>query len=599
MVQSSCPRGRRELPAATHAVHQPCRRPKKRWGIALLTLLLGLAVPLYAQGSVLITFDPEPPSQISPSTSSVDLTIAIETLDDFETASELTCTFDVTVVGQADEGAAQETVQASVTVPAGEYSSGDIIDSDTVAMPVNQGFRDAGAFTVAISNVIDSCGGQGGYPVEQDTEPRSITISGLGDQPGLTERQQTVADTLDSACGAVRRIPESERTSRNNDLITVCEAAEDQAIAPAIYDGLAPEEVAAQGRTSLESMRQQMANVSTRLGEVRAGTSGISTRGLNIALHGEELPVGLLSRQLGGGASSDILAFSQWGFFINGSAAFGRRDLTDNEPGFRRKSYSLTSGMDYRFTPNTVAGAALGFTYTDTDLRDNAGKMDVNGYSLSLYGTHFLPNAFYLDGIATVGYNSYDTVRTVFSEPIGSLGPQGAKAEPSGMEYALGLNAGYDIPNGPWTTSLQTSLDYVRVDIDSYGERPTRSGSPGEGALLHIGDQTIESLKAEAAVQLSYAASQSWGVMLYSTRLGLEQEFSNDSRRINARFLGDPTNTTFSLATDSPDRTYLNLGAGLTAQMAQGRAAYLFLETVEGRSGYRQYQVDLGFRIEF
>jgi outer membrane autotransporter protein len=569
------------------------------WALALFLTFLGLVIPLGAQGAVRITFNPEPPSTLPSSATSVNLTIAIETRDDF--APESTCTFDVTVVAQAED-APQESVQASVTVPPGGYSNGEIIDTDTVAMPVNQDFRDAGAFTVALTAFSRSCdiilndNGSEDYPVELDTDPRLISIGRLGVQQGLTERQRTVAETLDNACGALRRIPEAERTSRQNDLLAVCEVAEDASIAPAIYDGLAPEEVAAQGRASLQTMRQQMANVSTRLDEVRAGAGGVSTRGLNIALYGESLPVGLVANALGGGASSDILAFSQWGVFVNGSASHSRRDSSEAEPGFRRRSYGLTTGVDYRLTDDTVVGTALGFTRTDTDLRDNAGGVDVDGYSLSLYGTRFLADAFYVDGIATVGRNRYDTVRTVFSEPIGT---QSALAKPKGNEYGLGLNAGYDRSRGPWTTSYQASLDYLRTEIDGYTERPSHPDNLGAGALLHIDSQTIESQTAEAAVQLSYASSQSWGVMHYSGRVGLEHEFGDRSRQIKAQFQEDPTNTTFSLRTDSPDRTYLNIGTGLTAQMARGRAAYLFLETIEGRSGYSHYQIDVGFRLEF
>jgi outer membrane lipase/esterase len=348
----------------------------------------------------------------------------------------------------------------------------------------------------------------------------------------------------------------------------------------------------------MQTMRQQLDNVSSRMGELRAGATGVSTRGLSLAMQDGQAPSNLYSDILGGGASSDsdILAFSQWGVFVNGSASQSRRDSSEAEPGFRRQSYGLTTGMDYRLSDDTVVGAALGFTRTDTDLRDNAGGVDVDGYSLSLYGTRMLSDEFYLEGIATVGRNRYDTVRTVFSEPIST---QSALAKPKGNEYGLGLNAGYDLSKGPWTTSYEASLNYLRGEIDAYTERPSHPDNLGAGALLHIESQTIESQTAEAAVRLSYASSQSWGVMHYSTRVGLEHEFSDDSRRINARFQEDPTNTTFSLSTDSPERTYLNLGAGLTAQMAQGRAAYIFLETVEGRSGYSHYQIDVGFRLEF
>ncbi len=427
--------------------------------------------------------------------------------------------------------------------------------------------------------------------------PVQVTVGSqnLGEREGLTGRQRTIAETLDQACGALREIPEEERSSRQNDLIATCDRAAESDTPGAIYDGLAPDEVSAQGRASLQTMRQQLENLGSRITDLRAGANGFSTRGLAVALDGERLPVSLFADALGGGGSDDILAFSNWGFFLNGSAAFGSRSRTDGEPGFRSQTLGITAGLDYRFTPQTVGGVALGYTRTDTSLRNNAGGVDVDGYSLSLYGTHFLPRAFYVDGIATIGRNRYDTVRMVFPGPDG----QRAEARPDGTEYALGLNVGYDFSDGPWTLGLQSSFDYVRVEIESYRERPESPDNAGAGSLLRIGSQTIESRTAELALQLSYAESYPWGVMVYSTRWGVEREFSDDSRRIDARFVEDPTNTSFSLRTDEPDRTYMNIGAGLTAQMARGRSAYLFLESVEGRSGYSLYQIDIGFRMEF
>ncbi len=564
-----------------------------RGGACWLALLL-LAAPCMVHGSVLVTFNPEPPARVSSSANSVGLTIVVQAQSTFETG--VNCAFGVFVTADANEQA-PENDDTTVVVPAGTYSPGETIDSGSVTININETFRDAEGFSVGISDLTDSCGGDGGYQVEADFERRFVAISqGLGDQEGLTDRQRTVAGALDNACAALQEIPEGERTPRQNDLIAICDAAAGADVPGAIYDGLAPDEVAAQGRASLQTMRQQLQNVSTRIGELRAGASGFSTSGLAVALHGEQLPVRLIGNALGGGAGDDdFLAFSRWGLFVNGSASFGSRERTDNEPGFRSRSFGLTAGIDYRFTSETVAGVALGVTRTDSDLRANAGGVDVDGYSLSLYGTHFLPNAFYVDGIVTVGYNRYDTVRTVFSGPNG----QSALAKPSGNEYAVGLNAGYDHASGPWTASLQAGLDYVRVEIDSYTERPSNPNNPGTGAMLAIGSQTIESTTAEAAVQLTYAASYPWGVMLYSGRFGVEREFNDDSRRINARFLEDPTGNTFALRTDAPDRTYLNIGAGMTAQMARGRAAYIFFESVEGISGYSLYHVDLGFRMEF
>lgn len=578
------------------------RRHRQAAGAGLALGALALLTPLDAMAAVFITYTA--PTQISSADTSVGIEVAVEATEAFETS--IGCTYTVTIAAFAPSLEGSTLGETEVSVPAeGAFSAGATISTNIANVPVDAAFIDNGEFEVQISDVQDSCLGDGGFPVDVDTASSIVTVSAeeppVTEEPTLTSRQERVAETVDGACAALREIPEADRTSGQNDLIAVCDSASESSNPGAIYDGLAPEEVSAQGRASMQTMRQQLANVGSRITELRAGSSGFSARGFSVALNGEAVPVHMLSGALGGGASeddsvgSDILAFSNFGVFINGSAAFGRRESTSNEQGFSSDTLGLTAGADYRFSPETVAGVALGYTRTDSDLRNNAGGVDVDGYSLSIYGTHFLPRSFYVDGIATVGRNRYDTTRTIFSGP----GGQSAKAKPDGNEYALGLNLGYDYYDGPWTVSFQSSLDYVRVEIDSYRERASNPNNPGAGTMLAIDDQTVESETAELAIQLSYTQNHPWGVLLYSTRWGVEREFSDDARRINARFLEDPTNTSFSLFTDDPDSTYINLGAGLTAQFARGRSAYLFMESVEGRSGFSLYQIDVGVRLEF
>jgi outer membrane autotransporter protein len=427
----------------------------------------------------------------------------------------------------------------------------------------------------------------------------TVQLQSLADIPGLTPLQREVAGALDNACAAIGSIPQEERTAEQDDLAATCERVGQSTTPGALLQSLAPEEVAAQGQASLTTLSQQMGNVTRRMQLLRQGRAGgFDVSDLSLSLDGQVIPVARLADALGtslGGSAGDLADSGRLGWYISGSGVKGSRRATDRESGVDYRSLGLTAGADYRFSPNTIAGAALGLTRGDSDLKDDSGGVDVDGYSLSLYATHYLPRQFSVDGVLIVGRNEYDTVRTVFSGPDG----QKALSSPKGDELGLALSGGYDFVHGPQTVSLLVGVDYLRGRIDAFEERSSDPGAPGAGSLLVIERQTVDSLTTELAVQWSQAFAWRGGVLLPTARLGVEYEHRNDSRSINARFVHDPTETRFTVRTDDPDRTYFNVGAGLSAQFTHGRAAYLFFETVQGRSGVSEQRVDAGVRFEF
>ncbi|WP_290650402.1 autotransporter outer membrane beta-barrel domain-containing protein [Aquisalimonas sp.] len=363
--------------------------------------------------------------------------------------------------------------------------------------------------------------------------------------------------------------------------------------ASAVSSGRAPEVIAAQGRASVMGMRQQLSNLSQRMQRLRDGASGLDVSGLTLGASGQSLSAGSLfdDRRGGTGEMREFSPYSEFGLgaFINGSAAFGNRDSTDSRPGFSSRALTLTGGADYRFTPHFVGGAALGVTQTTTNVRNGGGGVELEGFSAAVFGSQLFPGEFYLDGIAILGRNRLETERPV-------LGAQVAQARPAGTEYALGLRGGRDFIEGPWTFSLQSGIDYVRVTIESYDESPSDPDGPGRGSLLSIDRQAVESLTLEGAIQASYAYPFDQGILLPTARLGLERELSGDSRSIGARFQDQDR---FTLRAEGPDRTRVNVALGVSGYFTEGRSASLFLESVEGLGDERLYRIDAGVRMEF
>jgi uncharacterized protein YhjY with autotransporter beta-barrel domain len=93
--------------------------------------------------------------------------------------------------------------------------------------------------------------------------------------------------------------------------------------------------------------------------------------------------------------------------------------------------------------------------------------------------------------------------------------------------------------------------------------------------------------------------STSHGVYIPHLLLEWEHEFKDDSRLITARFLNDPSQTSFNLKTDSPDTNFFNLGAGLSATFRGGISGFLYYETTLSQKNFSSNSVLGGVSFEF
>ena len=175
--------------------------------------------------------------------------------------------------------------------------------------------------------------------------------------------------------------------------------------------------------------------------------------------------------------------------------------------------------------------------------------------------------------------------------PFGGISRLEARAEPTGKQVSAAVNAGYDAALGAVSIGGFGRLSWIDGEVDGYTER-------GAGPFnLIIGRQDVESLLLEAGVELTRAASYSWGVLQPTLRASALHEFEDDSRLIRGRFVEDLNANEFVLPTDRPDRNYFNLGLGLTATLPRGRAVYIFYDTDLEREDLDIYTFSIGLRL--
>ena len=410
---------------------------------------------------------------------------------------------------------------------------------------------------------------------------------------GLTTSQRSAAGALDNACPALQALTRG-LTAEEQGLLDTCNylaAASDSEITSALQ-GLLPDQIAAQGRNALSLARIRNRNILLRLDALRAGTDGPSFENVDISIHGKTLPA-ILVQQIGesargGAASADESGLvSRLGFFVNGNMSFGETETSDNEEGFDFDSTGLTTGVDYRFTDRFVLGGALNVLTTESEYENNAGTLDIDGYSLSVYGSYYQSEQLFLDGIFSIGQNQYDSGRNFV---VGAVTHE-LEGDTDSTEYSLSVGGGYEYFWQNLTFTPQARINYPRFEIDSYGES-------GSGLSLNIDNQNVKSLTTSISASLSMAYSTGYGVFIPYVSIELEHEFEDDSRAIVASFVNDPSQSTFSVETDDPDRDFIHLGLGFSATLQGGKSLFLHYENMLSHDDTEQYTVTGGYRQE-
>jgi len=368
-----------------------------------------------------------------------------------------------------------------------------------------------------------------------------------------------------------------------------------------VLQRLSPEESLTAGSSRTDTALKNQ--IETRFSNIRAGVSGVSIGGIQ------------WSGQTGGTAGAD--GFSRWGFFLNGVYDTGDKDADKNENQFDFDGYGITTGIDYRLTDHLVAGIAYSYMDTDADINDKkgtvssssagAGKGEQSSESntVALYGTYFDDN-FYIDG--SFGYSSID-LDGERSIQYG-LVDQTALMDTDGEQITFSLGGGFNQKlGGAWNARYYARLDYVDVEIDGYREKSKETTAAGadpldvtadkDSLIMEIGDQDIESLQSVLGLDFTYVMSTDFGVLTPYARAQWHHEFKDDSRRITAKYIFDPTSDEMQFRSNAADEDYFGISLGINSVLREGMQIFANYDTVLGLDNVSHHIFTAGFRIEF
>lgn len=458
---------------------------------------------------------------------------------------------------------------------------------------------------------VDAAGGArvtASSPLAQ--APAVFALKGaLSDLAGLNPRQAEVANAVDTLCPALASLPTP--TPGQQDLLQRCiELSEAAAIDPEAtvfaLDQLLADVALVQANAAFAAVQSQFQNLRTRIAALRSGTQGSDFGGLAMTTPQGLFSIGLLGTAFGQddtGVPPEIGAdFSRWGFFAAGTLGRAEVEPGQVDPAYDTDIEGLTAGVDYRVSDRWIIGGSLGMTRQDSRLPGDRGEVETSGWSVSAYTTWYQADSWYLDGVLTWGRNDYDLLRRIhYTVPLAGGGSstinQRARSSSDGDALSLAFTFGRDFNRGAWGLGPYGRLLFTRLDFDSIEERLDTGAGTGLG--LHINQRELESLASVLGGKLTYTHSTDWGVLMPHLQLEWEHEFRDDPQALEARFLHDPTLTPLRLRGDALDTDYYRIGLGLSMVLTKGRSGFFYYEHLLGKDRTSQYNLALGFRMEF
>ncbi|MAL02796.1 MAG: hypothetical protein CL625_00755, partial [Arenimonas sp.] len=442
----------------------------------------------------------------------------------------------------------------------------------------------------------------------QATAPVVFRLRGaLAGLSGLNATQAEVAGAVDNFCPALAGLP--SRTPGQQDLYERCQelaraAGIDPAATVLALDQLMADVALAQANSAFAAAQSQFQNLRARIAALRSGTQGTDFGGLALSTPQGLFSLGLMAQSLGDeDPSLEIGAdFSRWGFFVSGVLGRGEVDPGQVDPAYDTDIEGLTAGVDYRISDRWILGGSLGMTRQDTTLPGGRGEIETSGWSVSGYTTYYRPDSWYMDGVVTWGRNDYDLLREInytLPQPGGTslTIDQRARSASDGDLLSLAFTFGRDFNKGAWGLGPYGRLLFTRVDFEAIEE--TLQPGPGSGLGLRIEERELESLASVLGGKLTYTHSTDWGVLMPHLQLEWEHEFRDDPQALEARFLNDPTGTAMLLRGDELDTDYFRIGLGLSMVLTKGRSGFFYYERLMGKDRTSQYNLALGFRMEF
>ena len=175
----------------------------------------------------------------------------------------------------------------------------------------------------------------------------------------------------------------------------------------------------------------------------------------------------------------------------DGNAAVGSSDV-------RSTGYGIVAGADYRVSPQTLIGFALGGGGLSFDVSQGLGSGRADVFQAGLFARHDM-GAAYLAGGASYTYQDMTTTRTVTV-----AGSDQLQAEINASIFAGRVEGGYRFGTAAAALAPYAAVQATQINLPGYSET-AKSGSNGFALTYGSNDTTITRAEFGARIERSIA----------------------------------------------------------------------------------------------
>jgi len=247
---------------------------------------------------------------------------------------------------------------------------------------------------------------------------------------------------------------------------------------------------------------------------------------------------------------------ARWGVWASGYG--GSSTIGGSGASTTSRTAGTVVGADYRLSPDTLLGFALGGAQFDFALSDGLGGGRADLFQAGVYGRHGF-GAGYLSGSLAYGWQDVTTERAVTVSGLDRL-----TANFKANSFSARGEAGWRV--APWPDTGFGVIPYAALQVTSfllpsYAER-VAAGS-GQFALAY-GAQTTTNLRSELGARLEHGLWISDGLLTLRGRLAWAHD-SNTDRPVTATFQSLPgASFTVSGTRPAADSALVSAGAEMT-----------------------------------
>ena len=216
------------------------------------------------------------------------------------------------------------------------------------------------------------------------------------------------------------------------------------------------------------------------------------------------------------GAGVDHNPFGRFAIWSGGFVNFAESD--NGSIDLDSTLVGISGGIDFRFSPNFVAGVGFGFGREKTDIGANGSESRGEAWSMAAYGCYKPTPDLFIDGLIGYGLMNFDSRRHIAATGDFTLGAR------DGHQVFGSLSAGYEYRRGRWLVSPYGRVEASRARLDAFSER-------GGGLWdLAYGVQTVETLSGILGLRFGYSMPMDWGTLKPRGRLEYTHDFAGSNR---------------------------------------------------------------------